>query len=70
MTSAEYFMLGIFITLGGFSLIASICNFEWYFRTSGAMMFVKWLGRPGARLFYALLGIALIGCGIAGFIYG
>ena len=55
MEPTEYFILILFIALGIFSVIAAILNLDWYFQTSGAMTFVMWLGRKGARIFYALL---------------
>lgn len=69
MEPSEYFILILFIALGAFSLVASVWNIDWYFNTDGAKIFVKKLGRNGARIFYALLGIALISCGIAGLLY-
>lgn len=69
MEPTDYFMLAIFVALGIFSLVAAIFNFDWYFETSGAVTFVNKFGRKGARIFYALLGAALIGCGILGLIY-
>ncbi len=68
MSFAEYFILGIFVFLGSLSMIAALFNFEWYFRTSNARIFVNLLGRSGARIFYGLLGLALIVCGIAGYL--
>lgn len=68
MTFAEYFILGIFVFLGFLSLLAALFNFEWYFRTSSARTFVHLLGRSGARIFYGLLGIALIACGVMGYL--
>ena len=68
MDPSEYFILSLFIALGLFSIVAAICNFDWYFKTSGAMTFVNWFGR-GARIFYALLGIGLIACGALGLMY-
>ena len=62
MEPTEYFILILFIALGIFSVIAAIL-------TSGAMTFVRWLGRKGARIFYALLGLGLIACGVAGLIF-
>ena len=50
MDPSEYFILSLFIALGLFSIVAAICNFDWYFKTSGAMTFVNWFGRGGARL--------------------
>lgn len=68
MALSEYFILTLFVALGIFSMIAAACNMEWYFRTDGARLFVRHLGRNGARLFYFLLGVALVACGVAGFI--
>ena len=69
MDPSEYFILFLFIALGVFSIIAAAFNFDWYFETSGAMTFVKWLGRKGARIFYLFLGAALIACGVGGLLY-
>ena len=69
MEPTDYFILAIFIALGAFSLVAAIFNFDWYFETSGATTFVNKFGRKGARIFYALLELALIGCGTLGLIY-
>ncbi len=69
MEPSEYFILVLFIALGLFSVVAAVFNLDWYFKTSGAMTFVNWLGRGGARIFYALLGIGLIICGLLGLIY-
>ena len=33
------------------------------------MTFVKWFGRVGARVCYALLGFGLIACGALGLMY-
>ena len=41
MEPTDYFILAIFITLGAFSLVAAIFNFDWYFETSGATTFVN-----------------------------
>lgn len=60
MGPSEYFILVIFIALGLFSLTAAILNIDWYFKTSGAATFIKLFGRQGARIFYGLLGLALI----------
>ena len=69
MGPSEYFILVLFIALGLFSIIAAIFNFDWYFKTSGAMTFVNWFGRGGARICYALLGVVLIVCGALGLMY-
>jgi hypothetical protein len=64
MEPTEYFILTLFIALGIFSIVAAILNLDWYFQTSGAM-----LGRKGARIFYALLGLGLIACGVTGLLF-
>ena len=64
MTPSEYFIFALFIGLGVFSVVAAVLDLEWYFQTSAAQTFVRWLGRTGARLFYVLLGIGLISCGV------
>lgn len=69
MEPTEYFILILFIALGYSRLSLQILNLDWYFQTSGAMTFVRWLGRKGARIFYALLGLGLIACGVAGLIF-
>lgn len=69
MDVSEYFFLITFIVLGAFSVVAAVFNIEWYFQTSGAALFVRRWGRKGARIFYALLGAALIACGVLGLIY-
>ncbi|MBP7487699.1 MAG: immunity 17 family protein [Parabacteroides sp.] len=69
MNPSEYFILFIFMALGLFSLVAAIFNTDWFFQTSGAATFIKLFGRQGARVFYALLGLGLITCGVLGLLY-
>lgn len=69
MTHSEYFIFALFIGLGVFSVVAAVLDLEWYFQTSAAQTFVRWLGRTGARLFYVLLGIGLISCGVLAILY-
>ena len=69
MTPSEYFIFALFIGLGVFSVVAAVLDREWYFQTSAAQTFVRWLGRTGARLFYVLLGIGLISCGVLAILY-
>lgn len=67
---SEYFVLGIFILAGSFALISSIFNFNWYFNSRKAAGIVSTFGRTGARIFYGLLGLALIVAGIVFFLKG
>ena len=55
----------VLVLSGLFSLVASICNWNFFFENRKAYLFVKLFGRNGARVFYGLLGLALI---VAGFI--
>lgn len=68
MQFSEYFILFLFILMGTISLCASLFNADWFLNSRQAATFVHWLGRPGARIFYSLLGLALIACGITGFL--
>ena len=69
MDPSEYFILFLFIALGCFSVLAALFNWDWYFQTSGALTFVNWFGRKGARFFYAFLGLGLIVCGVIGLLH-
>lgn len=70
METAEYLVLAIFVLTGSVSLTAAVFNFDWFFRSRKAATFVQQLGRNGARVFYGLLGIALVGAGILFFFFG
>jgi Immunity protein 17 len=61
------FWASIFFVLAGmFSLAGAIFEWEWFMSNYRARSFVRSLGRDGARGLYALLGIFLIGLGVAG----
>jgi hypothetical protein len=51
---------------GLFSLAGAILDWEWFMSNHKAAVFVRILGRNGARLFYALLGLGLVGLGFGG----
>ncbi|MCC8153756.1 MAG: immunity 17 family protein [Tannerellaceae bacterium] len=68
METSEYLFLLLFIMIGALAFSAAVFNFNWFFTTRQAKTFVNWLGRNGARFFYGLLGLALIVCGIAGWL--
>jgi small neutral amino acid transporter SnatA (MarC family) len=70
MGTAEYLVLAIFVLSGAVALAAAIFDFDWYFQSQRASTFVNWFGRAGARLFYGLLGLALIAAGIMFYLYG
>ncbi len=47
-----YLMIGV----GALIFIASLTNWEWFFKQRRAQMMINWMGRSGARIFYAILG--------------
>lgn len=49
----------LFIGAGIFGLAGSICNWDWFMNARKARFMVALLTRTGARIFYALLGLAL-----------
>lgn len=55
--------------MGAFSLAGAVMNWDWFMLGRKAQFFVKHLGRTGARVFYAVLGAALIGFAIYGFFH-
>jgi hypothetical protein len=55
-----------FVIAGLFSFASAVLDWEWFMTDRKADIFVRVLGRNGARVLYALLGIFLIGLGLAG----
>lgn len=58
---AQYFVQALFAIAGVLSLLASICNWNWFFTAQNAQFIVRNVGRKRARLFYGLIGIAMLG---------
>ena len=56
----------LFVFAGLFSIAGAILDWEWFMTSRRAAMFVRLLGRTGARVLYALLGLFLVGLGAAG----
>ena len=55
----------VILLLGGlFSIAGAVFNWDFFFSNSKARVFVRLLGRTGARIFYGILGIAIIIIGI------
>lgn len=52
------------IAAGIFSLLGGINNWDWFMRSFRAGLFVKTIGRQGARVVYGILGIVLITIGV------
>ncbi|MDR0745635.1 MAG: immunity 17 family protein [Mediterranea sp.] len=60
----HYFVQGLFIVTGIIALLASLLNWDWFFKAQNAQLIVRNVGRSWARLFYGILGLALIGMAI------
>ena len=54
------------IFAGLFSLAGAILDWGWFMTNYRAAVFVRILGRGGARLLYAVLGLVLAGLGFGG----
>lgn len=54
----------IFLLCGLFSIAGAVFNWDFFFDSSKARVFVRLFGRTGARIFYGILGIAIIVIGI------
>jgi hypothetical protein len=52
--AAVAFITGIFVIFG------AILNWDWFFTSWRAEIFVRLFGRNGARVFYGILGIGFI----------
>ncbi|MEA5595079.1 immunity 17 family protein [Rivularia sp. UHCC 0363] len=63
----EEILICILIILAGlFSVAASyFINWDWYFNNYRARFLVKIIGRKGARIFYTVFGLFLIGMAVA-----
>ncbi len=49
--------------LGVLLIVCAVTNWQWYYSLRSAGWLTKRLGRGGARIFHALLGLALIALG-------
>lgn len=65
MLPQDCFVGAVSVLLGGFVLTGALFNVEWYYRLKKARRIESWVGRRGARTFYAMLGLGLIALGIA-----
>ena len=55
-----------FVLAGLFSFAGAIFDWEWFMTNYRAALFVRLLGRTGARVLYAVLGVFLAALGMAG----
>ena len=52
------------IALGLFTAICAMADWDWFMNNRRARLFVTLLGRDGARLLYAALGVGFLGLGV------
>ncbi len=58
-------VIPVLVILGGlFAIFCSIKNYDWFMEHRKAQMLAAVLGRNGTRVFYALLGLALVTVGL------
>lgn len=60
MDNRELLVAIFSIAAGTFSIAASVFNWEFFFNSRKATLFMNLFGRNGARIFYTLLGLFLI----------
>lgn len=60
----HYIIQGIFVVVGLLAILASLFNWNWFFQSQNMQAIVRNVGRKRARLFYALLGLLMIGTAI------
>lgn len=53
-----------FVGVGIFSICGAACDWEWFINSRKARFFVTIFGRNGARIFYGLLGSAIVLIGV------
>ena len=56
----HYLIQGIFAIVGLLAIGASLCNWNWFFKSQNTRFIVQNVGRKRARLFYAALGLLMI----------
>ena len=56
----HYFIQGVFVLVGVLSIGAALFNWDWFFTAHNTQFIVNNVGRPRARLFYAVLGILMM----------
>ena len=60
----HYIIQGIFVVVGMLTILASLFNWDWFFKAQNMQAIVRNVGRQRARLFYAFLGLLMIGTAV------
>ncbi len=66
--NTNWILGAVFIASGLFSLIASIKDWDFFFRSLKTKWIANIIGRNGARAFYGILGFVLIIVGVLAFL--
>jgi hypothetical protein len=54
-------LIGCLIAVfGAFTMVCAIANWDWFMNSRRALLLVRLFGRNGARIFYAVLGLAFV----------
>ena len=56
----HYLIQSIFVLVGLLVVLASLFNWDWFFKAQNTQLLVKNVGRKQARLFYAFLGVLMM----------
>lgn len=60
----EIAVILIIVACGAFSICGGVFNWDWFMNNYKAKPFMAIFGRTGTRIFYIVLGIIIIACGI------
>ena len=66
METGELIKIVLLGAVGIFAIVSSIFNWDFFFENRRAAFFVKTFGRNGARIFYIILGVVIIGLAFMG----
>lgn len=59
----------MFLVPGAMSVWVGLKGYKWFFNSSVPRLLRGYLGEKGAKIFYVILGILLIVCGLGGLWY-
>lgn len=62
--AVHYIIQSVFVLVGIISILAASFNWDWFFNAQNSQFIVRNMGRKHARLFYAVLGLIMIGTGV------
>jgi hypothetical protein len=60
MENNDIFVVVFSILAGAFAILASAFNWNFFFESRKATIFVSMFGRNGSRVFYSVLGLGLL----------